>query len=278
MVQPAWKTPPEESEEPEDDENGVTLLQRWVERPGGRLELVEIPLTPELFLDPQLEDKMVQGEFHASLMAELKELLSRYFHAQPDVKVLMDVKHLLGRGLPGPAPDISIIRGVRHPERERRSFSVVKEGVAPCFILEIVSYFDARIRRTDEVDKVKLYERIEVEEYFLVDMPRKGTEGRFRLKGYRLDSDRRYRPIEPDDRGSLLSKETGLLFGVSPDGGRVEVFDAASGERIRTPLEEVDARKRAERVAAGEVEARKAAEAELARLRAEVERLKGTRG
>ncbi|MEO6193999.1 MAG: Uma2 family endonuclease [Thermoanaerobaculia bacterium] len=264
MVQPAWKTPPEESEEPEDDENGVTLLQRWVERPGGRLELVEIPLTPELFLDPQLEDKMVQGEFHASLMAELKELLSRYFHSQPDVKVLMDVKHLLGRGLPGPAPDISIIRGVRHPERERRSFNVVKEGVAPCFILEIVSYFDARIRRTDEVDKVKLYERIEVEEYFLVDMPRKGTGGQFQLKGYRLSSDRRYRLIEPDDHGRLLSGETGLLFGVSPNGGRVEVFDAASGERIRTPLEEV--------------EARKAAEAELARLRAEIERLKGTRG
>src|SRR4029077_4441703 len=244
-----------------DDENGVTLLQRWVERPDGSLELVEIPLTPELFLDPQLEDKMVQGEYHADLMAELKELLGRYFHAQPGVKVLMDVKHPLGRGLPGPAPDISIVRGVRHPERKRRSFNVVKEGVVPCFILEIVSPSDARIRRTDEVDKVKLYELTRVEEYLLVDMPRRGTKGRFRLKGYRLGLDHRYRQVEPDEHGRLACRTVGLLFGVAPNGDRVEVFEATSGKRLRTPQEEV--------------EARMAAEAEVARLLVEMERLKG---
>jgi Uma2 family endonuclease len=257
-----------------DDENGVTLLQRWVERLDGSLELVEIPLTPELFLDPRLEDKMVQGELHASLMAEFKELLSRYFHAQPDVKVLMDVKHPLGKGLPGPAPDISIVRGARHPQRMRRSFNVVKEGVVPCFILEIVSPFDARIRRTDEVDKVKLYERIGVEEYLLVDMPRTGTGGRFRLKGYCLDPDRRYRPIEPDGQGRLPGRTIGLLFGVSEDGQRVEVFEAASGERLRTPQEEVEARAAAERREAEKEEALRIAEKELARLRAELERIK----
>src|SRR6187200_1675310 len=35
-----------------DEEPGITL-QRWVEGPGGRMELVEMPLTPELFLNPQ---------------------------------------------------------------------------------------------------------------------------------------------------------------------------------------------------------------------------------
>jgi Uma2 family endonuclease len=260
MVEPAWKTPRDESDWP-DDENGVTLLQRWVERPDGSSELVEIPLTPELFLDPQLEDKMVQGEFHADLMAEFKELLGRYFHSQRGVKVLMDVKHPLGAGLPGPAPDISIVRGVRNPERKRRSFNVVKEGVVPCFILEIISPSDARIRRTDEVDKVKLYEQIQVEEYLLVDMPRKGTEGRFRLKGYRLGLDRRYKLMEPDESGRLACRTIGLLFGVSQDGERVEVFEARSGERLRTPQEEV--------------EARMMAEAEVARLLTEIERLKG---
>ncbi len=301
MVQPVWKTPRDESEWP-DDENGVTLLQRWVERPDGSNELLEIPLTPELFLDPQLEDKMVQGEFHASLMAEFRELLGRYFHGQPGVKVLMDVKHPLGRGLPGPAPDISIVRGVRNPERKRRSFNVVKEGVVPSFILEIVSPSDARIRRTDEVDKVKLYERIQVQEYLLVDVPRRGTEGRFRLKGYRLGLDHCYQLIEPDEAGRVACNTVGLLFGVAPDGDRIEVFEIASGARLRTPQEEVEARERAERVAdraekarekaervaeraekAREVaervaeraeKAREVAEEELARLREEIERLK----
>lgn len=272
-MQPAWKTPRDESEWP-DDENGVTLLQRWVERPDGSLELVEIPLTPELFLDPQLEDKMVQGEFHADLMAEFKELLGRYFHTQRGVKVLMDVKHPLGRGLPGPAPDISIIRGVRNPERKRRSFNIVKEGVVPCFILEIVSPSDARIRRTDEVDKVKLYEHIQVEEYLLVDVPRRGTEGLFRLKGYRLDLDHRYRLIEPDEHGRLACRTVGLLFGVAPDGDRIEVFEIASGQRLRTPQEEVEAREKAERKVARAEKARQVAEEEVARLRAEIEQLR----
>jgi Uma2 family endonuclease len=262
MVQPAWKTPRDESEWP-DDENGVTLLQRWFERSDGSLDLVEIPLTPDLFLDPPLEAKILQGEFHADLMAEFKELLGRYFHAQRGVKVLMDVKHPLGPGLPGPAPDISIIRGVRNPERKRRSFNVVKEGVVPCFILEIVSPSDARIRRTDEVDKVKLYERIQVEEYLLVDVPRRGTEGRFRLKGYRMGLDHRYQLIEPDESGRIACQTVGLLFGIAPDGNRIEVFEIASGNRLRTPQEEV--------------EARVAAEAEVARLLAEIERLKMTK-
>ena len=44
-----------------DAEPGITLL-RWVERPDGRLEQVELPLTPELFLDPQLGDQWMQGD------------------------------------------------------------------------------------------------------------------------------------------------------------------------------------------------------------------------
>ncbi|MFY9826857.1 MAG: hypothetical protein WAM82_36215, partial [Thermoanaerobaculia bacterium] len=106
------------------------MLQRWVERPGGGFELLEMPLTLELYLNPRLGDKMTQGELHGDLLVELKELLGRYFKPQPGVKVLMDVKHLVSPRK-GPSPDISIVRGVRNPGRKRTSFNIAKEGVVP---------------------------------------------------------------------------------------------------------------------------------------------------
>jgi hypothetical protein len=74
--------------------------------------------------------------------------------------VLSDMKHLFGPGVPGPAPDISIVCGAREPDAGKlSSFDVTKQGVIPCLVIEVVSPFDARIRRTDEVDKMALYQR-----------------------------------------------------------------------------------------------------------------------
>jgi len=60
----------------------------------------------------------------------------------------------------------------------------------------------------------------------------------------------------------------------SPEGKRLQVFNAKTGKRLPTPLELEAARKAAEEKALTEAGARKAAEAELKRLRAEIERLK----
>ncbi len=273
MAEPARKTPRGEDREP-DTESSVVLLQRWVERPDGRFELLEIPLTPEDFLDPQLEDKMVQGWPHSRNVHVLYQMLEQHLQSEDDVIVLSDVKHLLGPGLPGPAPDVSIIRGAKNPDPELSSFDVIEQGVVPCLVIEVVSPFDSRIRRTDEVDKVKLYERVGIPEFLLVDMPRRATGYRFRIKGHRLSPERRYRPIEPDAQGFLLSETTQLRFGVSPTGDRVEVIDARTGERLLSEEEVRQAHKAAKEAAAREEAARKVAEAELERLRAEINRLK----
>ncbi|HEY0555379.1 MAG TPA: hypothetical protein VGG20_14040, partial [Thermoanaerobaculia bacterium] len=60
MAQPAWKPLHGESDDPDDD-SGTVLLQRVVERADGSLELMERPPTLEDYLDPQLEDKLFQG-------------------------------------------------------------------------------------------------------------------------------------------------------------------------------------------------------------------------
>lgn len=258
MGEPARK-PSHEPEVLDDDE--VVYLQRWIERPDGSFELLERPLTPEDFLNPQLEDKMTQGRAHADTTGYLFEIVKDHFASQPDVAVSMDLKHIFGPGLYAPSPDVSVVRGVSDPELMEESYDFRVIGVLPCLLIEVISPKDRRIRRVDEEDKLRFYQKVGIEEYFLVLPPRRRRLGqRFGLWGYRLGTDRRYRPIEPDENGRLLSSTTGLQLAVSPEGDRIDVFNAATGERYQTLTEE--------RVA------RAAAEEELERLRAEVRLLK----
>jgi Uma2 family endonuclease len=253
MAEPVRK--PIEPELP-DEEPGITL-SRWVERPGGRMELVEMPLTPELFLNPQVGDHMSQGKRHSDTAREIADLLSHHFRPVPGVLVTFDLKFLFGPGLDQPSPDVSVIRGVRDNQADRESFDVVAEGVRPCLIVEVVSSLSSRIRKSDLEDKVALYRRAGIPEYLIVDSQRR--DRRFRLLGYRLGPSG-YQPIEPDEEGRFLSETTGLWFQVTPDGNRVRIFEHPSGRPLLTLAEEGDRRQ--------------AAEAEVARLRAELDRLR----
>jgi Uma2 family endonuclease len=268
MAEPVRHLPLPPDESLDDETSEPALLQRWVERPDGRLELVEMPLTPELFLDPQLEDKMLQGPRHSEVTTELTVLLRSYLRSKrDDVLVLSDVKHFLVPGLPAPAPDVSVIYGIRwgNDEEWPESFDVAKEGVRPSLVIEVVSPKDARIRRADKEDKVKLYQQAGIPEYLILDPPRRKTGFRFQWTGYRLDSWGRYRPIEPDAEGALLSETTGLFFSISPQGDRLLVFDQA-GQRLFSHEESEEARKAAEDRTAK-------MEAELTQVREELERL-----
>jgi hypothetical protein len=111
----------------------------------------------------------------------------------------------------------------------------------------------------------------------------------FQLLGYRLDAAGRYQPMVPDSEGRFLSETTGIWFQVSPDGQRIFLSEQATGRRLLNLEEqeeradrEAQARKAAEKIALHEAAARKAAEeeaaqadAELARLWIEIERLRG---
>lgn len=281
------------------EEPGITVL-RWVERPGGRMVQVELPLTPERFLNPQVGDQMTQGRRHGETAADLAALLRDHFRLAPDVLVLFDVKHRFGPALPEPGPDVSVIRGIRDKEADRESFDARKEGVLPSLIIEVVSPRDTRIRRADVEDKVEIYERARIQEYVIVDSTRR--DRRYRLLGYRLGQAGRYLPLEQDADGRILSTTTDLWFQVAPGGKRVLVFEYPggrqllnlheTGEKARREAkareeaderatreakarEEADERARhAEERAKREAEARLQAEAEIVRLQAELERLR----
>ena len=154
-----------------DEAPGFPVLQRWIEHPDGRLELLMRPLTPEDFLNPQPEDTMTEGEPHFNLRMQLADLLKRHF--EPNALILGDVIHQLGPGLPSPSPDVSVILGAR--PGQRASFSVTAEGVRPDLIIEILSPSKKAIRKVDEVDKVEAYSRAGIPEYLLIDLPRRGN-------------------------------------------------------------------------------------------------------
>jgi colicin import membrane protein len=260
MAEPAWKITSARQEEPDrelpdDDGPGITLL-RWVERPNGELEQVAMPLTPERFLHSEFGDVMGQGIRHSKTVRRIAELLEHRFRSEPDVLVTFDLTHYLGSELPWPAPDVSVIRGLPDAEADRESFDLEEEGHRPCLIVEVVSPRSSRIRQTDLVSKVEIYALAGIAEYVIVDSTR--CDRRFRLLGYRLGDPGRYSAIEPDNKGRILSETTGVWFQISADGQQVLLFKYPTGEPLLT----------------GEERANRA-EAELARLRAGLERLGG---
>ena len=227
---------------------------RWkrVRLANGEVVDQQIPLTPDDLLDPQLGDEVPQSDPHAQVATALYELLKRHFAPSADVTVFFDMKIEWGiPGLPDPSPDIAVFRGL--PKREGRTiYKVAEEGVLPCLILEVASYSDAAVYQNDHEKKVEIYQQAGIPEYLIVDPPFP-PENRLVLTGYRLAPDGRYRRIEPDSQGRLHSETTSLFFAPSDDESTLRVGDARTGEWLLTPNE---------------------AEAEIARLRAELERLR----
>jgi Uma2 family endonuclease len=270
MAEPLPKTPADG--EPEIDPllaDPFRYGSRWrrVCLPGGEVTEQLIPLSAEDLLDPELGDEVTQSGPHAKVATTLHDLLERFFEPSPDVLVTFDMKILWGiPRLPNPSPDVMVIRGVQDKEAPRSTFVVAEERVLPSLIVEVVSYSDTAIRRNDYEKKVEIYERVGIPEYLIVDPPF-SAEDRLLLTGYRLGPDERYCKVEPDRRGRLFSETTSLWFGVAGDGQMVQVFDGATGERLLTAREEAAQRRR-------EAEARKTAEAEVVRLRDELERLR----
>ncbi|HEX6903667.1 MAG TPA: Uma2 family endonuclease [Thermoanaerobaculia bacterium] len=294
MAEPLRNTPADWESEPTSSPGADPFPYGWrirhVRLPSGEVAEQQIPLTPEDLLDPQLGDVVVQSVDHYWEAHDVAGPLRDHYASREDVLVASDVKLLWGiQDLKEPAPDVAVIFGIRDKKAERESFNCVAEGTRPSLVIEVVSSKDAEVRRNDYVDKVRIYEQAGVPEYIILDPPSRLTKNRFLLTGYRLEVGGKYQPIQPDPKGFLLSKTTNLLFGAAEDGQTLQVIDAATGERLLTSLEvkeaqqrEAEARKQAEERAAQETARRKeaeeraeAAEAETARLRAELERYRG---
>jgi Uma2 family endonuclease len=223
--------------------------------------MAAIPLEKSIYYPESDGKPMAESELHLEEMIYVWQSLKERFEADPDVFVGANMFLYYRKGDPSGvvAPDGFVVKGV--PKllpggRTRKTYLLWQERKVPCFVLETTS---GSTRREDR-DKREIYQQLGVEEYFQFDP--EGDYLRPRLQGLRLVGGR-YREVQPQPDGSLLSETAGVLFLV--EGLRLRLRDAATGAPLLRRNEERQALVESER-ARREAEARiRALEEELAK-------------
>ena len=182
--------------------------------------------------------------------------LEHRFKADPKTLVSGDILLFYeeGKNRKHVSPDVFVVRGV--PAGDRPNYLLWAEGIAPQFVLEVVS--ESTLGR-DTGEKKAFYETtLKVDEYFLFDP--EGTLLTPRLHGFRLTSGR-YVPIDPVG-GRLRSEVLGADLVEESD--ELQFYDVGTGERWLTPAESEALRADREAVRAEQASAQARQEAERA--------------
>jgi hypothetical protein len=158
------------------------------------------------------------------------------------------------------APDVFV---AFVPEHARGSYDLTAEGSFPPFVLEVVS--PSSVER-DEQQKLIVYELLGAREYVLFT-PR--DHGPSTLAGYRRNAAGVFEPWPVDERGGLWSEVLALRLVAYEDSLQAWT---AQGEVLHTLEQAESAREQAEIEREIEARAREQAEAEVARLRQELDR------
>lgn len=203
---------------------------------------------------PESDGKpMGETDEHRDEMMRHIDLLREYYEGQ-NVYVSGNLLVYYAQGNPKKfvVPDAFVVKNIS-PEK-RRTYKIWVEKRVPEVVIETTS---RKTRKKDTEEKPGLYASLGIREYFLFDPDREYLEPP--LQGYRL-ADSKYVPILVDAAGGLVSQE--LQLRLVSDDGLLQFFRLDNGERLLSPRER----------ARHEADARHAAEAEVARLRAELAR------
>ncbi|MCI0576426.1 MAG: Uma2 family endonuclease [Chloroflexi bacterium] len=208
---------------------------------------------------------MAETEFHLNQMVDaLLHPLKEKYHDDPGVTVSGNMFLYFEEGNPAKvvAPDVFVVFGVS--KKTRRVYKVWEEGKAPDVVFEITS----RSTLQDDLGRKRvLYQELGVQEYFLFDPLHEYL--RPPLQGYRL-LDEYYVPLMPEqasqDEWRLTSQVLGLALHAS--GLTLRLYDPAAARYLLTRPEEAEARRAAEEGRRAAEEALRQAQAEIARLKA----------
>ncbi len=247
-------------------------------------EGTHIPYAPteddELYPDSDGKP-MAVSDLHRRILMRTLQVLDAHFEERPEVYVSGDILMYYVEGNPrqSVSPDVLVAFGLG--KKPRRSYLVWKEGKVPDFAMEFSS---KGTYRNDLGRKMELYASLGIQDYFLYD-----AEGLYLpspIMGFTL-VDGSYVPISAGPDGGLHSTALGLDFYVGDVG--LGLYDPVEDNWLQTPAESASARAdreatraelqtiradMAETRADEEAAARQKAEAELAELREELERLK----
>lgn len=209
------------------------------------------PIRPPDIYYPDSDGKpMAESDIHRKLLLSLDFAIRHFFRNDPMTYAAANMLLYYVEGEPKVcvAPDVFVVRGIE--KHDRRSYQVWAEGKAPDLVIELTS---PSTRHEDLGNKRAVYADLGVREYFIFDPL--GEYLTPRLRGYRLVGDE----YVPMNGGPLASEVLGLELRVEEE--QLRLFDPARGEYLLYPDEL-------------QMEAQKL-EQENARLRAELERLRG---
>ena len=229
-------------------------------RPNG----LKIPYAPTDTIDlyPETDGQpMAASDLHREILTWLLQSLAAHFASKSDVYVSGDILTYYTEGDPRSvvAPDVLVSFGIG--QKRRLTYKVWEEGKAPDFVMEFSS---KSTYQTDLTHKVDLYAALGISDYLLYD-----AEGLYLpspLMGFQL-AEGVYVPIQANAAGGIHSAVLGLDFHVAAD-GRLAVYEPGTNRWLQTPAESAEVR------VAEEATARQKAEAEVARLQKELERLR----
>lgn len=224
----------------------------------GEIDIIQIPLTPEQALHPEEDYIMTDSRLQDLISAAISEMLRSHC---TDPHTIIPRNLLIkwdNPALKKHAPDVCVIPNVRDPYTNWTTFNVAQEGTRPCLIIEVVSVSS---KEHDRVTKVDHYARAKVQEYVYIDYWMRKGQMVWEIAGFRLHGDH-YLPMLPDEDGAIYCETVGVRMGI--EDGRVWMENYETGERLLTN-EEAQA-------------ARRAAEARIAELEAQLKALQEQKG
>src|SRR5262245_28054280 len=210
------------------------------------MSLPEAMLAPTIIYPESDGQPMAETDKHRDLMNALIEALKGHFANDPQVYVSGNLLLYYVKGKPAKrvAPDVFVVRGV--PKGDRRIYKLWEEGAPPGIVIEISS---RQTWREDWYTKLRLYEKLGVQEYFIFDPEYDYLPDP--LIGWRLEEGE-YAPVEVVE-GKVMSEVLGLEL--VDTGETLRLLNPQTGQYLQTPTE---------------------AMAEVARLREELARVRPT--
>jgi colicin import membrane protein len=190
------------------------------QRINGREEIIQVPLTIDDVLHPQMEDYVTQSELHSRVCRYLCNILIHHLRHEPGTLVFNDVLINWGvQGIGNHSPDVTVLRGV-HTNYPTGTFQRVGSGGDPVLVMEVTSPNTLKTDIDNQErprNKFREYARVGIPYYVIIANTHQEEGHPPPIFAYRLSADGHYELIPPDEQGRVWIAPVELYLGSYDD-------------------------------------------------------------